>query len=94
MIDYFICSPSLCQSTDSKSVILADDINTSDHYAVSLNISDINTSVVSLHANQPRYKPRWDRAVMYQSTCSRHLSCIAVPVEAQKQPIVAIIFKF
>ena len=75
MIDYFICSPSLCQSTDSKSVILGDDINTSDHYAVSLSISDINISVVSLHANQPRYKPRWDRAdlSLYQSTCSRHL---------------------
>ena len=38
----------------------------------------------SLHANQPRYKPRWDRADLsrYQSSCSRDLSCIAVPVEA------------
>jgi len=84
MIDYFICSQSLLQSTFSKSGILVDDINTSDHYAVNLSLLGVTSSVDSLYTNQPHYKLRWDRAdlSLYQSTCNKYLSGIDLPVEA------------
>jgi len=62
VIEYFIWSPSLLQSTNPKSGILADDINTADDYAIYLSLSGISNTVDSRYANQPRYKLRWDRA--------------------------------
>ena len=60
--DYFICSPLLLQNVQPKSVIVVDEDNTSNHYAISLCTLWVTIATNSQLGNKLCHKLCWDRA--------------------------------
>ena len=83
LIDHFMCSNCLISETQIVD-ILADGNNTSDHYAISVNINTPDHGHVDATCRQPQCKYRWDRANLpqYQSLCSGMLDQLRLPTEA------------
>ena len=83
LIDHFICSANLIGEGD-KSAIMVDGLNTSDHFAISLEIN-LHTLLGGLGSSAPSItKLRWDRAnlQLYQSVCAQSLASLDLPLDA------------